>query len=1284
MESCLKSLPRKSYNTFGVVFITSFVSIGIVLIGIASDFESKATLQCNPDKSLASDLSTRKFIDTQCFLKYAQEFLPSLPLHVLFVINFGLVLLLSIIYAYSVKHRVEIFADPPNATSDGAEDESQPLSGISQAASDPMAYQNSGRPIVFTVYIMHLILCRIIPLVAFAALLLTSSNFPVQFHCPWPIQTISVSDANFTESQTTNHSIVDCSFPMGSKNEKLVSTVLTANILFGTATSMKLAYLLWSTWKDRTLCTDMEFCCVYLLRKRKRIKNVIKKIREKIPDDFFRLHDDFGEKRLSRRKLEEMAVNVIVQGGREGTWTSSRTFENRHETYQAHFIAPADATILTITADLFKPKYVYEQRRPKAILVVGRPGETSLREMLRRSDGLNMSSADFNYMYEYMCLFPSNVILVFDGLDELKVNYQPLPEEKTVNSHNEVTHILQIFKQLVKGTLLPGVTVLTTSRPTAEQIYVYLEFDREVEILGFHEEQIKDYVERFCRHDIQKSSEIWHLIKESPELLSLCYIPVNSYIVCLTLKESIGVDKQEEVVGQRNVPRTITEFYKRAIKILLFRHNLKYKDKPIPKDYIIAELPEQLQNDLDKLKGIARDGMINDQLVFEFENSDEVVAELSDSGVVDDMENVESFLSEHFIDPKWHLVIQFVAGLIGDKIRELKEERNRSKRSTELTNNNEKIIKRICERFQDWLPQEREIRQICRYDNTFLFVIKCVHEMQEVCVMELIASFTPDNDGEQSENFLMDALNISPIESTAVFEFLSYIKNLNTLVIHNCNMEHFAFRELAKLLIKDNNISLLMIQHAQITDIKHAKPIFDAFSNEKCKLPKLSMGLNSLTDEGAKYLSDALKRGNCKLTQLDIFSNALTDEAAKYLSDALKSSNCKLTQLNTGFNQLNDEGAKYLSAALKSGNCKLTELSINHNELKDEGAKYLSDSLKSGICKLTQLNVSGNEFTDEGAKYLSDALKSATCKLTQLDIYAIGLTDEGAKYLSDALKSGNCELTQLNTSFNNLADEGAKYLSDALKSGNCKLTRLSISRNRLTNEGAKYLSDALKSGNCKLTQLYTTSNNLADEGAKYLSDALKSGNCKLTQLPLSSSRLTDVGAKYLSDALKSGNWKLTQLNISNNRVTDEGAKYLSDALVKSGNCKLTQLCTDGNELTGECAKYLSDALKSGNCKLTRLDISSNRLTDEGAKYLSDALKSGNCKLTRLNISKNILTDEGAKYLSDALKSGNCELTQLDISENKLTYEGVKYLSDVLKSGNSKLTQLYTKLRENLT
>ncbi len=748
MESCLKFLPRKSYNTFGLVVLTIFVSIGVVVIGIASDFESKTTLQCNPDKTLASDLSTRKYIETQCFLKYAQEFYPSFPLYVMFVINFGVLLLLSIIYAYLVKHRVEIFVNPPSEPANDAEEESQPLSGsISPAASDPMAHRSSSSYFVFTVYILHLIICRILPLVVFAALLLNSMNFPDQFHCHWPMNSMITTQINVTETQRANYSTVDCTYPMGSKNEKLSTTVIAINLLYGTEAFMELAYLLWSAWKDRSLLSDIEFCCVYLLRKRKRTRKFMKKMRENATDDIFHLHDDFGGKALSRLKLEEIYINVLIQEGRESWETSRSQFENRHERYQAHLKAPKDATPFTETSDLFKPKGT--GKAPRTILVVGRPGigktlltqkifnewqeqasefwhgkivillqfrdfqhgKTSLREMLKHTRGLNMSSADLNGIYEYICLMPSNVVLIFDGLDELRYDETSSAEETAVNNPNKVADVFQIFKQLVEGKLLPGATVLTTSRPTAGHIYKKLSFDRQVEILGFKKEQIKSYVEKFCRNDNDKSTKLWKYIEESPELLSLSYIPVNCYIICLTLNESIDLDEPEEVGRdsiESNVPRTITELYKRAIKVLLFRHHTEYKSKEVPDDYFIADLPEHFQNDLDELKKIAWEGMRDDELIFEFPSHHKLMAKLSDCGifnkledkrrnwfcflhltiqeflaaqhVVDDMGNVESFLIEHIDEPRWHLVIQFVAGLIGDKIRELKEDRNTSER----------------------------------------------------------------------------------------------------------------------------------------------------------------------------------------------------------------------------------------------------------------------------------------------------------------------------------------------------------------------------------------------------------------------------------------------------------------------------------------------------------------------------------------------------------------------------------------------------------------------------
>ena len=278
MEGCLALLPRKSYNKFGFLCLALFVSAGVILIGIASDLDSKVTLQCNPDKTIASDLSTRKFIETQCLLKYAQKFHPSLPQHNLLMINFGLVLLFSIIFAYWVKDRVEIFVNTPSATTNGVEDGSQLLTSISTAASDPNAYLKSCRFSVFMVYNMHLIFDRILPLAVFAVLLLNSSNYPVQHDCPWPMQTPSWPPANISQRQSMNSSAtVDCTYLVGSKKEVLADIVATVNFLTGTLAFMELVCLLWSSWKDHNLLTDWEFCSVYLLKKRRRILKTDKK-----------------------------------------------------------------------------------------------------------------------------------------------------------------------------------------------------------------------------------------------------------------------------------------------------------------------------------------------------------------------------------------------------------------------------------------------------------------------------------------------------------------------------------------------------------------------------------------------------------------------------------------------------------------------------------------------------------------------------------------------------------------------------------------------------------------------------------------------------------------------------------------------------------------------------------------------------------------------------------------------------------------------------------------------
>ncbi|XP_028391764.1 NACHT, LRR and PYD domains-containing protein 3-like [Dendronephthya gigantea] len=752
MDSCLKLVPSKCYNTYSSVVLALFVAIGVVLVGITSDYESRSSLECDPNKSFTSTLSKRKYVETQCLLKYGQEFLPSLSLNVLIVISFGLVVILSVVYGYLVKHRVDIFSNNRNAmTSVGGVEESHPLSDHSEVSPDePVAYPGSGRYFVFMAYIIHLIVCRIIPLTIFSAFLLTSSNFPTHFKCPLP--NVKATTSTFHENvtlSTTNSSFVDCTYSIGGGKQQVVVGFITINFLVDAVTLVEIVYLLWSAWKTPTFRTDKEFITVYLLRKRTNPdeQDINCMIRENIFQGVYTMNDGLGG---NERKLDEMFINVIIQDGRERVKYSERELmKGRHEIYDIQLEKPPNSKPLNSTTELFQAAEA-GKGHPRTVLVVGRPGigktiltkkisqewqqglqqreipefwqekvvlliefrnfnkgETSLQEMLDQAHGLNkaVDLPKARRPYKYICKKPSNTILVFDGLDELQVDDEHLTSGKTVNSLNEPAHIYLIFKQLVKNNeLLPGVTVLTTSRPTAERAYQNLNFDRQVEILGFSEKQIEEFVTKFCCNDTQKNSEMWNIIKDSPELISFCYIPVNCQIVCLTLNESIDFGEHEGNDSTR-IPKTITELYKRAIKILLLKHNSKNKNKPIDENYLTAELPKQLQEDLNKLKRIAMNGMENDQLIFD-RSSDKSLAGLSDSGVfnklkssagsqvifsflhltiqeflaalhvVDDLENVKGFLEEHIAKPRWHLVIQFVAGLLGDRMRELSSTEN--------------------------------------------------------------------------------------------------------------------------------------------------------------------------------------------------------------------------------------------------------------------------------------------------------------------------------------------------------------------------------------------------------------------------------------------------------------------------------------------------------------------------------------------------------------------------------------------------------------------------------
>ncbi|XP_046842714.1 NACHT, LRR and PYD domains-containing protein 3-like [Xenia sp. Carnegie-2017] len=1102
------------------------------------------------------------------------------------ICNIAIVLLWSIVYGYYVKRRIE--HNDNNSPIENRDEQSEPLhveysEGTRQ--SDNVALNFSS----FYIYIVYLMV-RLVILSVFVGLFFFAT-FPVEYTCKRRPTIKEISMLNHTIST------VDCENPNSDKSEILIKAVLSVDFIVITLTILELCYLTYKAWVDKSFKKEEKFSTVYLnfvplqkddcanplKGKKEEFGKHLEEIKNNFKtDELFEIHDDFGNEMKEWRNLDDIYINVLMQAERQLKNAYPKKFK-RHEIVDCYLTIREETKKLTRAREIFTPiQGGQDQSYPRTILVIGRPGigktmltkrillewiknsdeffldklvllmrcrdfknsNISLKDMLSDCDGF--SDKDFPKIYDFVIKYPEKTVLVFDGLDELSLN------EECLNIGGSILHdakmpTFRLLSSFVKRKLLPDVTVVITSRPTAEHAFDELKFDRTVEILGFFEEQIKDYIEKFCGNDKNTKELILNCIDNSNELRSLCYIPVNTYIVCLTLKESF-------INNAEDIPKTITELYNRAIKILLWRHHPSLKKIKPPKNHLIIPLPSSLDTDIKKIKETAKKGLEEGNLIFEEENNTEF-HNLANCGVfhqiphkrrffycflhltlqeflaacyiVDDWLNLGKFLDDHVADPKWHLVIEFIAGLVGDM-----------KKRGEV-----KDINVVEQRFTFW------ISHFFSNDGNkaigFLGV-KCLYELQD---KDIVRSACTQLNKNYSREMKIEDVSFTPVDSKAFFEFLSECKHINEVLFHSCEfIDNHVCLAMKKFLLNWTGDKLLSLRF----DFCDFSRYFLKYLSEtlKCGNFTFTASYNSinLENESAKYLNEALKFKNCKIADLYIDAKDLDDEGAKHLSEALKSENCILTKLDLNDSKIGDEGAKYLSEALKSENCKLTKLYLNDSKIGDEGAKYLSEALKSENCKLTELDLNDNKIGDEGAKYLSEALKSENCKFTKLDLASNLIGNERAKYLSEALKSENCKLTELYLNDNKIGDKGAKYLSEALKSENCKLTQLYLNDNKIGDEGAKYLSKALKSENCKLTQLDLDNNKIGDEGAKYLSEALKSENCKLTKLYLNDSKIGDEGAKYLSEALKSENCKLTELYLNDNKIGDEGAKFLIEAL----------------------------------------------------------------------------------------------------------------------------------------
>ena len=894
----------------------------------------------------------------------------------------------------------------------------------------------------------------------------------------------------------------------------------------------------------------------------------------------------------------------------------------------------------------------------------------NFRELLECSETVSEHLDD--ELWDYIIKNPTKVLLIFDGLEEFSARSDiPKDDSRYKNNVEEKMPLHCLYHEIATGKLLDGATVINTTRPTAVRFIRPLNVDRTVEILGFTSQEVEDYVEKFTEgdHDADAKQTIWQHISTNINLFSLCYIPVNCFIICSCLSYLHNR-------GSR-LPTELTKIYSIAVKFFFFRHNAKYRFSPNASDQNVSkdfhELPSQVQDVFKSLGKIAFNGIKQGRLIF---GSREVNG-LEDCGllhrlpdragptllepreaqfcfthltiqeflaakhVIDTMRNEQElrrFVADHINEGAWQVVLEFVAGLLepdphrkehtSDIFTELLPMSTVEKKEDEL----------MMAHFWSWKSEETEVRTFTCWpadndqEQLALNLCKCLYEIDVKQDSEIQNKLTEI--GVNAVDF--SSCSLAPVDCSAV---LNVLKNATGLLC---------------MTLKGNNIGPL-----GCIEIKNWIVNSDDSNNKYCKLRGIN--ISDRTDE-----AEALTNNNCKLNSLNLSGNNITNEGVKHLAEALTNNNCKLNSLDLSGNNITDEGVKHLAEALTNNNCKLNSLDLSSNNITDEGVKHLAEALTHNNCKLNSLDLARNNITAEGVKHLAEALTNNNCKLNSLDLAGIQITDEGVKHLAEALTNNNCKLNSLTLAGKQITAEGVKHLAEALTNNNCKLNSLTLAGIQITDEGVKHLAEALTNNNCKLNSLTLRGKQITDEGVKHLAEALTNNNCKLKSLTLAGKQITDEGVKHLAEALTNNNCKLKSLTLAGNQITDEGVKHLAEALTNN-NCNLNSLDLSGNNITDEGVKHLAEALTNNNCKLNSLDLTRNNITAEGVKHLAEALTDSNCILNSVRLFHNFLSDEGLKYFAEALKY-NLKLRKLILTGSRLKYNGVDNVGNITKDG----------------